>query len=75
MATPGPAPMISEAELHQFIEQYEEPFVTARIVAQSKGIAQKTALKHLNRLHNNGKIKKKRVGATATIWWPEPRCD
>jgi predicted ArsR family transcriptional regulator len=66
--------MISERELLEFIQNSDDPFVTAKDVATGKGMAQNTALKHLRKLHDSGRINKKKIGGSAVVWWLPERC-
>jgi len=71
MATRGPDPMVSDDELLDIIREASDPFVSATEVADAAGMARQTAHKHLQRLHDAGVIKKKKVGGSAVIWWLE----
>jgi predicted transcriptional regulator of viral defense system len=66
--------MITEPELLQLIRDSEDPFITARDIAETEGMAQQTAYKHLQRLHKQGKLHKKKIGSSAVIWWIKEDC-
>lgn len=46
---------------------------TTREVAEALDVAQKTAYNKLETLHAREKIRKKRIGGLAVVWWrPDP---
>jgi|AntDeeMinimDraft_5_1070356.scaffolds.fasta_scaffold25938_2 predicted ArsR family transcriptional regulator len=69
MATRGPEPKVTESKLREHIESQENPFVTASEMAESLGVARQTAYKHLQRMHEDGKLRKEKIGGSAVIWW------
>ena len=69
MSTRGPEPMITERDLRQEIAAVDEPFVTARDIAESTGVARQTAYRHLQRMYENDDLQKRKVGSSAVIWW------
>jgi predicted ArsR family transcriptional regulator len=69
MASRGPDPKIDQQDLENKIKQHHRPFVTANEVADSLDVARQTAHKHLQRLHEQGELNKRKVGGSAVIWW------
>jgi predicted ArsR family transcriptional regulator len=61
--------MVTEDDLRRAIQNHPEEFVTATDVAESLGVARQTAHKHLQRLHENGELQKRKIGGSAVIWW------
>jgi predicted transcriptional regulator len=66
--------MMSDEELIDSVRSGDDPFVSAREVAEANGMARQTAYKHLQRLYESGRIEKKKVGGSAVIWWCSDRC-
>lgn len=69
MSSRGPEPMVTESKLRKHIQQHENPFITATDMAESMGVARQTAYKHLQRMYENGKLEKEKIGGSAVIWW------
>ena len=69
MCSRGPDPVVDQHDLETKIKQCNRPFVTANDVADSLGVARQTAHKHLQRLHEEGNLNKRKVGGSAVIWW------
>jgi len=63
--------MVTDDEILRLVQTADRPFTTASEVADRAGMVRQTAHKHLQRLHDEGKIEKKKVGAHAVIWWLE----
>ena len=79
MATkPGPEMKDPTPEdVYQFVAENSEPFVTSKDVAEEfDSIARRTLNGRLNRLHNEERIKKRKIGSNSVVWWvqeePEP---
>jgi len=69
MSTRGPDPMVTREELRQQIKSFNLPFVTASDMADELGVARQTAHKHLQRMVDDGRLQKHKVGSSAVIWW------
>lgn len=77
MGDPGPDPSVSIQDvLRVFKERAEicEP-LEAREVGDELEIAKRTAHKHLQRAEDNTRLRSKRVGANAKVWWLPPGDD
>lgn len=66
--------MASDEEIIRYVEQHQEPFVTASEVADKAGFTRQTAHKRLQEMTDEGEINKKKIGASAVIWWCPDRC-
>lgn len=64
----------SNDDVIEFMKNHEEPFVTVGDVAEEMGVRNSTMHKRLNELNEKGKIKRKKVGASAVVWWLPCRC-
>lgn len=71
MATAGRDPMASPEEYLDAVEARPEGFATASEVAAAIGVERQTAHKHLQRLVDNGRLEKKKIGSSAVVWWVE----
>jgi len=69
MSSRGPDPIVDKHDLEAKIKQSSRPFVTANDMAECLGVARQTAHKHLQRLHEEGNLNKRKVGGSAVIWW------
>lgn len=69
MSARGPEPMVTETDIQREIKSSDEPFVTATDIADSMGVARQTAYKHLQRMHETGELRKRKIGSSAVIWW------
>lgn len=58
----------SEAVLN-VLRQASDPVLTAKEVAEKLETSSETARRKLNELHEQGKIRRKEVGARAVVWW------
>lgn len=45
------------------------PVVTVRDVADALDCSGETARRKLNQLHDEGEVERRKVGATAVVWW------
>lgn len=64
--------MVTEEKLRRAIREHDDPFVTSGEMAEVLGVERQTAWKHLQRLHDNGGLEKKKIGGSAVIWWFPP---
>jgi len=69
MVSPGPEPRVTESKLREEIQEQSSPFVTASDMAASLEVSRQTSYKHLQRMHENGEVEKKKIGSSAVIWW------
>jgi DNA-binding MarR family transcriptional regulator len=65
----GRPPSVSAEEVVQAIALYPEPIVTARDIHDDIGLQPASALKRLNRLVDEGYLRKKKVGSSAAVYW------
>jgi len=74
MATRGPEPTVSDAKLTEIIEnasqRWGRPFVTATEVAEEIGMSRQGVHRRLERLYQEGEIRKYKPGRGA-IWWTD----
>lgn len=64
---------MDDEQIISYISSNDKPFVTAPEIADVAGIARQNAYRKLQRLHDEGRIEKYKVGSSAVIWWvPEP---
>jgi len=61
--------MISEEDIHFAFQETDDPFVTAKEVSERMGVTRQTAYKHLQRLHEQDRLEKRKIGSSAVIWW------
>ena len=64
----------SNQDVVEFMRAHEEPFVTVGDVAEEIGIRTSTAHKRLVEMCELGLIDRKKVGASAVVWWLPERC-
>lgn len=69
MATRGPEPVVTKDELLDAIERHDNPFVTSKDMSSVLGVERQTAWKHLQQLHEDTQLEKKKIGSSAVIWW------
>lgn len=51
----------------------DTPFVTVGDIAEVLDCSPETARRKLTKLHNEGKIERREIGASAVVWWvPDP---
>jgi predicted ArsR family transcriptional regulator len=63
----------TRAELLAAFAETDDPVLTAPEVADRLSITQQAAHKKLQTAHNDGDVQRKKVGASAVVWWCE--CD
>jgi predicted ArsR family transcriptional regulator len=59
---------ITPETVQTVLEQTTEP-LTATEIGEELNISNRAALNKLNALHERGRIGRKKVGASAVIWW------
>lgn len=57
-------------EILKFLREKDEPVVTASEVAKEFGVTNEAANYRLKQLKQEGKVKEKKVGASAKVWYP-----
>jgi len=75
MVNRGPKPVVTDEELLDIIREASDPFVTASEVGEAAGVTRQTAHQRLQQLRDDERIRKKKIGASAVIWWIEPDGD
>mgnify|MGYP002126151916 CR=1 FL=1 len=61
-------------ELISVFELTDDPVLTAPEVADELDITQQAAHKKLQSAHRDGEIERKKVGASAVVWWTAESC-
>ena len=69
MARPGPDPSVEDEEILLAIVSARPPAVGTSDVSDEIGLSSNSALRHLERLEEDGLVKSWKVG-TVRIWWP-----
>ena len=72
MATRGPDPTVTDAELIDSIERQPRPFATAKSVAIDVSLSRERARQRLNRLSNEGELQREKVAGGIVIYWIDP---
>ncbi len=63
-------------ELRRIFEQSPDPVLSAVEVAEEMEITQQAAHAKLTKAHEQGCVKRKKVGSRAVVWWfPDQDCD
>lgn len=70
MATRGPDPKVSDAQLVTAIHETDHPFAVAKDVANRVGLSRERVRQRLNRLNDENQIKRAKVSG-AVIYWVE----
>jgi len=71
MSKPGPDPDVTDGELLTAIENREQPFATAKDVAEMVGLSRWRCSQRLERLAEDGCLECGVVGEKTTIYWLE----
>ncbi|RLM88664.1 ArsR family transcriptional regulator [Halobellus sp. Atlit-38R] len=61
-------------ELLRVFKRTTDPVLTAPEVAEELDITQQAAHKKLQAAHKEGEIRRKKVGASAVVWWTDESC-
>lgn len=69
MAGPGRQPTISDEDILDVFRQSEDPVLSTAEVANTIEMGERGTLSRLKQLTDEGSIKRKKVGAKATVWW------
>jgi predicted transcriptional regulator len=59
----------------QVLREHPDPVVTATEIAEHLDVSAETARRYLSDLHENGKVRRKQVGARAVVWWLSDETD
>lgn len=57
-------------EVLSFVQEYEEPVVTAGEVAESFDVSSRAARYRLDQLEEQEAVRGKKVGGSAKVWYP-----
>jgi DNA-binding IclR family transcriptional regulator len=60
---------VSEQAILSFFTESERPYQTARDVGDRFDLDRSTAYRRLQRLADEGQLRKDEVGARAVVWW------
>lgn len=60
---------IDDEDILRAIERHSDPCVTASEIAEMFGVSQQAAHWRLSKLVDEGKIRRKKAGAKAVVWW------
>lgn len=63
---------VTDGEILEFIQQFPEPVVTAKEVADEFGIQRQSAHERLKKLNENNRVERKEVGP-AVVWYIDGR--
>lgn len=67
---------VSDQDVLKVFDAADEPFLTASEIAERLPVSRQAVNYRLNRMHDDGIVGKKKVGARAVGWWakvaPEP---
>lgn len=69
MARRGPPKSIEDEEFLEAVRSSHGPVATVREVTDQVGSTRQNVYNHLERLAGEGKLHKKKVGASAAVWW------
>lgn len=69
MAGPGRQPTVSDEDILDVFRQSEDPVLSTAEVADAIDMGERGTLSRLKQLVDDGSIKRKKVGAKATVWW------
>jgi len=67
--TRGRPRQMTDDEIIDAIQQHPDRAVTAVELAEGFDMTSAGILKRLNQLHEQGELRKKRVGGGAVVWW------
>jgi len=57
--------------VRQFVHKNSQPFVrTSDVSKEFSDVSKRTVYNRLDDLENRGELKKRKVGANSTVWWP-----
>lgn len=67
---PGRPAEVSDEELLAVFYESELPVLTVGMVEDEVEIGRKAVHQRLQRLHDEGRIRRLEVGSRAVVWWP-----
>jgi hypothetical protein len=63
----------TEQEVLIAIRDTDGPIVTVGDVSEAVGCSGETARRKLTELHDDGRVERRKIGASAVVWWvPDP---
>jgi Mn-dependent DtxR family transcriptional regulator len=62
-----------EQEVVELCRDSDRPFITTMDVADEFQITQQAAYNRLSRLHDDGWIKREKIGSGGNVWWLDDR--
>lgn len=71
MSRPGPKPDVPDGEIVTAIDRRDQPFATAKDVAEIVGLSRWRTSQRLERLADEGAVERGKVGERTTIYWLE----
>lgn len=60
---------VTDEAILELFRNHSDPVLTAGDVADEFGLSRQGANKRLNKLHEHGSVKRRKVGARAVVWW------
>jgi len=63
---------VSDEQILELFEQHDDPFLAAIEVSDWFGLTRQWAHNRLQRLHDEGRLEKKKAGPSSVIWYLEP---
>jgi len=66
----GRPSIMESSDIIQFLRNKEEPVATPSEVAEHFDVTNQAVNKRLNELADSGSVVKKKVGASAVVYWP-----
>jgi hypothetical protein len=69
MAGPGRQPTISDEDILEVFRKAADPFLTTKEVSNELDLGRRGTYDRLVDLADEGRLKRKKVGESAIIWW------
>lgn len=63
------AATIDGQDVERALAEHDEPIATASDLADALKVTSETIRRHLNDLHEGGRVGRKQVGSRAVVWW------
>lgn len=60
---------VSDENIIKYFSQFDEPVLTSMDIAEAFDISQQAAHSRLSNLHEEGILKRRKVGGRAVVWW------
>lgn len=67
------APRVTDRDVIRALSAHPQPVATANDLAEALEVSRETVRRHLSRLHEDGRVARKAVGARAVVWWVATR--